>query len=89
MFDPDLVDSLVGEMRDELKRAIMYIESTGIIHQQLERVSTQLASGAFDEPEPELVERIRLHRLKVQGLRTLQELGQQYRRELSDAEESA
>lgn len=82
MIDSDLVDSLAEHEARTLKQAIVTVANSGILQMQEARLLLQLASGPDSQAIFDLGESILAYRRKVQSLRELLELGDQFRNEL-------
>lgn len=83
MIDPDLFDARPVEEQKVIKAAVVSLTSSGIIQEQIDRLFSRVAEGSFDQEELDLVKQIREYRWRVQGLRTLQNYGESFLKELS------
>lgn len=78
MIDPDLIDSVNGSLRTQIRKAISELALTGILEAQRQRLLAQIAEGDENEKPEDLAAKILVYRHRSHELQALQQLGESF-----------
>lgn len=78
MIDQDLLENMPADSRRMTELALKTLADSGVIKEQQRRLLAQLAAGADNESDTDLLPKIRQYRLQYQSLEALQLLGESF-----------